>query len=242
MAPDWLRRAFGWWGRGHARKLILQGLDGLRVSGLAEAQAELGRRPLIFAANHSAWWDGVLMVALNERLGADSRVLMDAERMKAFPWFQAFGAMPLDRTATGKSHADLAAAASHLQGPGRCLWIFPQGKHRSPNLRPLGLRRGVQVVSEATEAAVIPVSIRYEFQELAVPGAYVHFGPPVEPGPALLTRLEDALIQGLDQLTASLDAAEPPLELIFAGRPPGGLGSAALRRLWNLFARGGHRA
>ncbi|MCK6518477.1 lysophospholipid acyltransferase family protein [Myxococcota bacterium] len=242
MAPDWVRRAFGWWGRGHARKLILGGLDGLRVSGLDAAKAEIARRPVIFAANHSAWWDGVLMVALNERMGVDSRVLMDAKRMRDFPWFQAFGAVPLDRTATGKSHADLARAAAHLNGPGRCLWIFPQGKHRSPNQRPMGLRRGVQVVSEATESAVVPVSIRYEFQELSVPGAFVHFGRAVEPGPELLPRLEDALILGLDQITAGLDAPEERFELLLAGRPPGGLGSAALRQMWNLFARGGHRA
>ena len=79
MAPDWLRRAFGWWGRGHARKLILGGLDGLHVSGLDAAKAEIARRPVIFAANHSAWWDGVLMVALNERMAVDSRVLMDSK-------------------------------------------------------------------------------------------------------------------------------------------------------------------
>ncbi|MEY3212053.1 MAG: hypothetical protein RIT28_2534 [Pseudomonadota bacterium] len=242
MAPDWFRRAFGVWGRGHAKKLILEGLDGLQVSGLDGVRAELARRPLIFAANHSAWWDGVLMVALNDRMGVDSRVLMDAQRMKDFPWFQALGAMPLDRTATGKSHADLARAAAHLGGPGRCLWIFPQGKHRSPNLRPMGLRRGVQVVSEATEAAVVPVAIRYEFRELAVPGAFVHFGPAIEPGPALLTRLEDALIVGLDQITEGLDAPEGRFEVLLHGRPPGGLGSAALKWLWNLFARGGQRA
>jgi CDP-diacylglycerol--serine O-phosphatidyltransferase len=61
-AGDTRKEAFLRLARPYARRRVARGLDGLWVSGLAEARAALAQRPLIFVANHVAWWDALLLL------------------------------------------------------------------------------------------------------------------------------------------------------------------------------------
>ncbi|MEM1030961.1 MAG: lysophospholipid acyltransferase family protein [Myxococcota bacterium] len=198
----WFQRVF----RPYVRRKLGRTFDGVHVAGLDEIKKQIADRPLILAANHSSWWDALLLVAFDDILATESYCLMDAENLRRLPFFGWLGAVPLDRRAPRQAIKDLKASAVLLQRPRQVMWIFPQGRIFPPELRPLRLRSGVGVLARAADAAVVPVSFSYPFRELARPSVAVTFGPPVEPevarGKGLLPALEVGLVAGLARNTA----------------------------------------
>jgi len=179
--------------RAYARWRIGRDLDGLHVIGLEEARAALAAGPVIFAANHVGWWDGLVGLVLDDALAADSRVLAERATVRRLPFLAAMGFVGL-RAST------LRGVFGFLDRPGRATWIYPQGRHRAAHLRPLGFRPGAAFIARGG-AALVPVSIQYVFRDHSAPAVYVRFGAAV-PGDAL----EDAVSAGLDALDALGDA------------------------------------
>jgi len=218
---------------GHA---IRRGLDGVWVRGLDETRRLTTRRPVIFAATHVSWWDSLVVVALEDALATRGRALMDRQNLDRHPFFGWLGALPLDRSCSATARADLSTAARTLSGPRHTLWIFPQGRQRSPHLRPLGLRSGVHTLLEQSEAIVVPVALAYPWAEAPRPTAMVELGMPLERdalGP-FLQALEHRLIAGLQSIDAASEGspAELGFSLLVGGRssqPETGIGSQALQ-------------
>ena len=189
--------------RAVARARLRSGLDGVAVCGLHDARALSASSPVIFAANHVSWWDGLLLFALDEALGAESRVLMDAQNLARLPFFLWTGAVPLDRTSPRRAHADLVRAAGVLQQPRDALWVFPQGRHRPAHVRPLDLGQGIELLWRRSGVPVVPVAIQYLFDEQDRPRAVVALGPPLAADPPVfLDALEAGLCQGLARIDA----------------------------------------
>ncbi|MFN7142571.1 MAG: lysophospholipid acyltransferase family protein [Myxococcota bacterium] len=190
--------------RAYVRWKVRRGLGGLFVAGLGATRARLAEGPVVFAATHVAWWDGLVMLLVDEALGAEGHVLLEAPTLARLPWLSRLGALPLDRADPMRARADLRAAAAVLDGPGRAVWIFPQGRQRPPWLRPLGIAPGVGVLARMSRAPVVPVALTYAFRDDAAPAALVHLGAPV---PA--DHLEDALSDGLAAIDRFLDPTRP---------------------------------
>lgn len=210
--------------RRYARWRVGAELDGVYVSGLDLAQAALAAGPVIFAANHVGWWDGLLTLVLDNALSAggvaDTRVLTEPATVRRLPFLAWMGFVPLRPGA-------LRGLAGFLDRPGRGTWIFPQGRHRPAHLRPLGFRPGVGFVARGG-ATVVPVAIQYLFRDHAAPAALVRFGAPVG-----VDALEGAVAEALD----ALDAAVPAHALVpaRAASTDGGLGArmlAGMTRAW----------
>lgn len=204
--PAFLRVA-----RRYTRRRISHRLDGLWVSGLDEARAALAGRPLIFAANHVAWWDALLLLPLDEALGGLGWAVMDARNLRRLPFLGWVGALPLDRSSPERSRGCLQACAALLDRPGRALWIFPQGRQRPAHLRPLDLRPGVQTLHATSGVDLVAVSIDYVFLERPRPAAIVRFCPPISgadtPQEALLPAVEGAILDGLAVIDAAVREA-----------------------------------
>jgi len=210
-AGDTRRPQFLEYARRYARHRIARGLDGLWVSGLAGVRAALADRPVLFAANHVAWWDPLLLLAFDDALGGSGWAVMDAANLRKLPFLGWVGALPLDRGSHQRSRRCLEACADLLDRPGRSVWVFPQGRQRPAHLRPLDLRPGVQIMHDRKPVDVVAVSINYVFLETARPAAVVRFSPPMSgadlAGPALLPAVEDALLDGLACIDAAASAA-----------------------------------
>lgn len=207
--------------RRYARRRVAHGLDGLWVAGLQETRTELAGRPLIFAANHVAWWDSLLAVVLDEALGGLGWAIMDARNLRKLPFLGWLGALPLDRSSPERSRRCLQSCAALLDRPGRAMWMFPQGRQRPAHLRPLDLRGGLQTLHDRTSEVapaespvdVVAVSINYVFLEMDRPAALVRFSAPLRgvavAGDPLLPATETALLDGLaaidDAATAATD-------------------------------------
>ena len=245
--------------RRYARRRVRRGLDGLWVAGLEEARAALADRPLIFAANHVAWWDVLLLVVLDEALGGLGWALMDSRNLRRFPFLGWLGALPLDRSSPERSSRCLRNSVELLDRPGRALWIFPQGRQRPAHLRPLDLKRGLQTMHEHNPADIVAVSLNYVFLERNRPAAIVRFGPPIRTavGQSVLPTVNSGLLDGLATIdTASIAATDGRLARTDPRHPlPGftalvrpaglsvesGLGSRTLRVLGRMGLRRGHR-
>ena len=210
-AGDTRRPAFLSVARAYARRRVSHGLDGLWVSGLDEARAALAGRPLIFAANHVAWWDTLLLLVLDEALGGVGWAVMDAENLRRLPFLGWVGALPLDRSSTSRSRQCLEASAALLDRPGRSLWIFPQGRQRPAHLRPLDLKPGLQVLHDTRPVDVVAVSLNYVFLETPNPAAVVRFAAPIPAAAVgeqgLLPVVESTLLDGLAAIDAAAVAA-----------------------------------
>ena len=218
--------------RRYARRKLARGLDGLFVEGLEEVRALARERPVILAANHVAWWDSFLVVALDHALGTEGYALMDADSIRRLPFFARLGALPLERGGRTADLTGLRAAAAKLDRPGRALWIFPQGRHRPAHLRPLGFEPGIRLVTRlAPEAAVVPVALQYAFGERPVPAAYARFGEPVPDDRRSVAAVEAAVAEGLAAIDRMLAGHAPPFAPLVAprgGGPDRGLGARLL--------------
>jgi 1-acyl-sn-glycerol-3-phosphate acyltransferase len=192
--------------RAYARRRLARDLDGVRVRGL-EGTGELGRTaPLILAANHVNWWDSFLVVTVDEALGGEGRALMDEENLRSLPFFARLGALPLRPT---RARTDLGEAATRLTEPGHSLWIFPQGAHRPPHLRPLGFGRGVELLAaQAPAAEIVPVALQYAWGEQPGPGAWIDLGAPLRAADVAVRGgarcVEAAVVRGLERIDAAL--------------------------------------
>ena len=257
-AGDTRHPAFARLARRYARRRISHGLDGLWVAGLDEARAALSGRPLIFAANHVAWWDPLLLLVLDEALGGLGWAVMDADNLRKLPFLGWVGALPLDRSSPDSSRQCLQSCAALLDRPGRGLWIFPQGRQRPAHLRPLDLKGGLAVLHAHNPVDLIAVSIDYVFLETDHPAAMIQFSAPIpaasDAGPELLVAVEGALLDGLTVIDqAAMTATDGRRARTHPGDPfPGfvplvgaagrvdgeGLGARALRAL----GRGGPHA
>lgn len=197
--------------RRYARRRVAHGLDGLWVAGLDPVRATLAERPVLFAANHVAWWDALLLLMLDEALGGVGWAVMDAQNLRTLPFLGWVGALPLDRSSHERSMQCLQSCAALLDRPRRALWIFPQGRQRPAHLRPLDLKHGLEALHAANPVDVVAVSINYVFLERDRPAAMVRFSAPMPAaavgGPALLPAVQDALIEGLGKIDAAAAAA-----------------------------------
>ena len=211
-AGDTRRPGFLTFARRYARHRVAHSLDGLWVAGLEETRTALTGRPLIFAANHVAWWDTLLLVVLHEALGGINWAVMDADNLRKLPFLGWVGALPLDRSSHDSSRQCLESSAALLDRPGRGLWIFPQGRQRPAHLRPLDLKRqGLRIIHSRNPIDVVAVSLNYLFLERNRPAAIVSFSPPLSGaqigGEALLSTVEAALLDGLAAIDTAAIAA-----------------------------------
>lgn len=195
--------------RPYARRRVACGLDGLWVHGLADARATLADRPIIFAANHVAWWDPLVLLVLDEALGGVGWAMVDTRSIRSLPFLGWLGALPLDRSNPDRASQCLQSCAALLDRPGRALWIFPQGRQRPAHLRPLDLKGGLSILHETNPVDLVAVSLDYVFLERDRPAALVRFSTPISgavvggPMPAV----ENAMLDGLDAIDVAVKAA-----------------------------------
>ncbi len=196
-----------------ARFRLARELDGIWVDGLTEVRELVRRQPVLFCATHVAWWDGLVLLPVDEALETDGRVLMDELQLQRLGFFRWLGALGLDRRSPAAMRHGLRHAAAFLDRAGRALWMFPQGRQRPAHLRPLGLHRGHELLARTSGAAIVPVALTYAFRESPRAAALLSFGATVDP-----PDLEAALVAALDRVDAFVDTGAPAFSALVAPR------------------------
>ncbi|HEY5957750.1 MAG TPA: glycosyltransferase [Polyangiaceae bacterium] len=164
--------------RPYVRRRLRRQFEAIHIHGLEAVKERAKTGPLLLAANHVAWWDPLLLVAIDEALGTAGHFLMDAKNLEQLAFFAWAGAVPIHLGAARRAHQDLLEAVPLAAAPGQLLVIFPQGRQMPAHL-PLQLQRGVAWLAAKTRATVIPVAIRYDFGEGPRPFVSISLGNPV---------------------------------------------------------------
>ncbi|AKT37314.1 uncharacterized protein CMC5_014460 [Chondromyces crocatus] len=181
MIPARKGRWFNAWFSGHARGKIHGTFSEVWIHGLAEARALAAEAPLLLLANHTSWWDPLVILHLSQHvLEVDGHAMMDAKNLRRLPFFAKVGAFGVDLESPADGAAAIKYAVKLLDRPGRAVWVFPQGRERPAGERPLGFRPGAaEIARVARRARVVPVGLRYELGAEEQPKLYVSFGAPV---------------------------------------------------------------
>ena len=181
MIPAAKREWFATWLARHAERRLARTFERVWVAD-AHGVKELARtRPVVVVANHSAWWDAMMVLVLSQRhLALDGYALMDAAQLRRLRFFALAGGFGVDREDSRDGVRAIRHAAGLLDRPGRAVWIFPQGSER-PLHEPLAFFGGAAHIARlAPESAVVPLGLVYAFGSLEKPCAFAAFGPPIE--------------------------------------------------------------
>jgi 1-acyl-sn-glycerol-3-phosphate acyltransferase len=177
VIPAKKSRWFNAWFARHARGRIRSTFGRVLVTGLDDARRVVEKAPALFVVNHSTWWDALVVLYLSELvLGCDGYALMDAANLRRAPFFRRVGAFGVDLDDPADGARSIRHAARLLDAPRRALWVFPEGRERSP-FAPLELRPGsAQIARVARRAAVVPVGLRYIFGGVEQPELWIALG------------------------------------------------------------------
>jgi 1-acyl-sn-glycerol-3-phosphate acyltransferase len=238
-------------------RFLRQHLDGLSQPLWSAPPIADHPGPIVVYCNHPAWWDAAVIILLAGKLypGRDHRAPFDAAMLAKYRIFERMGAFGVDlETARGGAQF-LAAARAILSRPGAVLWITAQGRFQDVRVRPLGLRPGVARLAElAPDAVFVPLALEYAFWEERGAEAFCAFGAPIRAGdllalprPERLARMEAALTDTLDRLSADVIARDPArFETLVSGKRGVGGIYDGWRRLGAMLTgrrfESGHRA
>ncbi len=211
LAQRALRAALWRFSYVYGRFLLWRFVDGVYVRGLHRTRALLDDGPIILAANHTSWWDGIWTLMVQHWLGADGRFLVAQASHETTGVIQTYGGIGVDPSNLKDLSRAMEEAAAHLDGPGRTVLLFPQGRFRAPGIRPLALKRGVGLLQRWSKAPVVPLSITMAFLDNHLPAAILTFGEPIAPRRDLVPVLEAQLTADLaDQEAWVDDLSRPP--------------------------------
>ncbi|MEZ5425576.1 MAG: lysophospholipid acyltransferase family protein [Pyrinomonadaceae bacterium] len=160
------------------RNLVKRRFVSLRVSGLENLEGKCPDLPLISFANHSSWWDGLILFELFTGFSFENYVLMEEKNLRRFWLFRKLGAfsiVPGDPRETLKS---LNYAVKLLkENPKTNLLVFPQGSIIPNDKRPVKFYNGLaRIIEKAGTCSVLPIALRYEFLEDFKPTVFINVG------------------------------------------------------------------
>ncbi len=200
--------------------------------------------PLIIFANHSSWWDPMLLVLLGQMLLPERKhyAPMDARALEQYPVLRKIGIFPIEMTSP-RGAAQFLRTSTAILKEGGVLWMTPQGRFADPRKLPLAFKPGLASLAQRLPAVpLIPMAIEYTFWDERLPEALVHFAAPVqvssEASNAQSTRaLEDALAGAMLALQAAAISRDSGVftTLVSGARGTGGA-YAVIRRIQALLS------
>ena len=172
----WLR----WLFRRHARSRVFGTFGSIALHGAEHLRAASRSGPVLAVANHTSWWDGMMLIMLSEHIvPSDAYVMMDAANLRRLPFFAGLGAFGVDLSSRRDGAVAVRYAAELLSGPGRVVWVFPQGEERPVHERPLRFSAGAARIASLADARTVPVALSYVFGAREQPDVFVSIGPPL---------------------------------------------------------------
>lgn len=133
--------------------------------------------PVLYLANHSSWWDGLIIFLLTEKASElDHYMMMEEKQLKQYAFFRKLGAFPVQKKNLKSVKQALMTAKENMQAGG-AVWLFPQGKIMHQDMRPLELEGGASFLVRQFEQVVVkPVTLHYTFNQFQKPTVSAVFG------------------------------------------------------------------
>lgn len=162
---------------------------------LGQGVNAIPKKPVLFIANHSSWWDGLVFFYLNRTIWHhDIHMMMHEEGLKKYPYFRYLGAFSINRQKPKEILTSLQYAESLLK-QGKSVILFPQGDEFHLEKRPLVFQSGAAYLMEnCPEVPVIPISFYYSFGHQQKPDLWIRQYAPISTEElAHMTRKEKTL-------------------------------------------------
>jgi 1-acyl-sn-glycerol-3-phosphate acyltransferase len=219
--------------RRHFRSVMVQ-----HEERLAEVEG-----PLIVFANHSSWWDPMVLVLLAQHLlpQRNHYAPMDALALQRYPILRKIGIFPVEM-ASARGAAQFLRTSQSILAAGGVLWITPQGRFADPRAQPLGFKPGLGALAARTQATLVPLAIEYTFWDERLPETLLHLGEPMRIAAGMsheeaTARLETALAASMQALSVDAIARDAGAfrVLLRGGRGSGGVYGLA-RRVRSAFS------
>lgn len=201
-AKDPLLDAVLYW---YLKRLVSKHFHAVKIAGLKHLQGLEKTRPAIGFANHSNWWDGLMIFFLTRyQRGKDFYCMMEEKQMLHYPFFSWIGAFSVDLDNSLRAAATVRYACNLLRQNRSLIWIFPQGAMVAPH-DPIKIKPGVDFLARRYKnAQMLPVALHYEFGREQRPFAYIRIGAPYLAGDNSDERLADELTRLRDLLHTDL--------------------------------------
>ncbi|MBK6506153.1 MAG: lysophospholipid acyltransferase family protein [Ignavibacteria bacterium] len=168
--------------RHYFRNSLRRNFSNIYIKGFAPVLSALeisgkNKRPLIYCANHSSWWDVPVIIYLTyDLLNSDSYCLMEKKQFDVHPYFKGIGAVPIVREDPKDAVRVLAECTDYLNNTGKSLWIFPQGEIIPNGRRPVHFYSGVSHLLEKLKDPILVCTyLDFRFSGNQFPEIYTDF-------------------------------------------------------------------
>ncbi|ANU22143.1 lysophospholipid acyltransferase family protein [Planococcus donghaensis] len=141
---------------------------------LGQGVKAIPQKPVLFIANHSSWWDGLVFFYLNRTIWHhDIHMMMHEKGLKKYSYFRYLGAFSINREKPKEILTSLQYAEALLK-QGKSVILFPQGDEFHLEKRPLTFQSGAAYLMEkCPEVSVVPMSFYYSFGHQQKPELWV---------------------------------------------------------------------
>lgn len=162
------------------RVLLKRRFHLIKISGLKYLENKNPDLPLIIYANHSSWWDGLVMLEVLSDFKFENYVMMEEKQLRHLRFFRRLGAFSVVRENPREAIKSIEYAVKILsEKTNRTLLIFPQGEILPNDIRPIIFFNGLTKIIEQTgNCLVCPAAIRYEFLGNFKPEIFIAIGEP----------------------------------------------------------------
>lgn len=172
----WFERIFSIYNR----NLLRRRFHSLHVSGLDYLRNKTPATSLIIYANHSSWWDGLVLFEILRRFDFENYIMMEEKQLRKLFLFRKLGAFSVIRENPREAVRSINYAARLLiENSNRIVIIFPQGEILPNDVRPLYFYNGLARIAEKVgKCELLPVALRFEFVGNFKPEIYVKISAP----------------------------------------------------------------
>lgn len=196
----------------------------VRVSGI-EQLATRGSGPLIIYANHSSWWDPMVLVLLASELLPQRRHFapMDATALERYGILRRIGVFGVEMHSP-RGAAQFLRKGLEILNAGHVLWVTPQGRFADVRDRPLAFKRGLAELASRVPAGctLLPLAIEYTFWDERLPETFLFLGQAItvtEASPISVEQLETSLLHCMETLQRKVIGRDPAaFEILQSGR------------------------
>jgi 1-acyl-sn-glycerol-3-phosphate acyltransferase len=154
------------------------------------------KTPVLAVANHTCWWDGLIIFFLTRFCRERAFYCMMAEKqLRHYPFFRWLGAFSVDQENSIRAAAAVHYACKLLRMKKTMMWIFPQGVQTS-RYEDIEIKPGIEYLAKHSNGAVVlPVAFAYEFFREQKPQVLIRFGEPILNAEVSAERVQKSLQQ-----------------------------------------------
>lgn len=168
--------------------------------------------PLIITPNHISWWDGFFIDYITRRfLIRKSYIMMLEKQLSRYWFFQKIGAFSINPTHRKSIAETVIYTQDLIHNPQNFLVFYPQGSIESFEMRPLSLKRGLQLfLKKIPEVQVLLLGFKIQYYNQKNPAVLARFGE-IMSGESIVAdfkNYQDNFYKNLDSLShAAFDAS-----------------------------------